>query len=402
MQLVQSLRFLAQKCGVDMGVVLLSAWIGVLSRLSGLSELTVAAQGIVYDLNVDTVEDSAHTLIRVNLSGDARTEDLLNHVKRAALESPAHLSLVCKNNATRHPLSFIWCGQKQGKSVEELKQPSPRATAIDFELELLLRDVEGQVVGALFYSPALFNPSTMERHVVYLNSMLAGMVSNAAQPIAKINIISAAERLLLLDTWNNQPIAHQEFPTMHQLFEDQVKRTPQAIAFVHQDEQITYGELNARSNSLTHQLIQLGVRPDACVAICISRSITMIVGVLAILKAGGAYYTPEFCGDIVPIVRPIPNKSIYLLDEHGSDARMYKTGDLARYLPDGNLAYMGRNDDQIKIRGFRVELGEIEARLTENALVSEAAVVARGEGSSKQLIAHIIVNQETMDGDNGR
>ncbi|KAG0195700.1 hypothetical protein BGX28_000789, partial [Mortierella sp. GBA30] len=77
-----------------------------------------------------------------------------------------------------------------------------------------------------------------------------------------------------------------------------------------------------------------------------------------------------------------------------SDARMYKTGDLARYLPDGNLVYMGRNDNQIKIRGFRVELGEIEARLAEHYLVSEAVVVALGDESYKRLVAYVTVKQE--------
>ncbi|MCE0465017.1 AMP-binding protein, partial [Pseudomonas uvaldensis] len=59
------------------------------------------------------------------------------------------------------------------------------------------------------------------------------------------------------------------------------------------------------------------------------------------------------------------------------NARMYKTGDLGRYLPDGNIEYLGRNDDQVKIRGFRIELGEIEARLAQHDAVKEAVVLAR-------------------------
>ncbi|KAG0199282.1 hypothetical protein BGX28_007424, partial [Mortierella sp. GBA30] len=80
------------------------------------------------------------------------------------------------------------------------------------------------------------------------------------------------------------------------------------------------------------------------------------------------------------------------------EARMYKTGDLARYRPDGNLVYMGRNDDQIKIRGFRIELGEIEARLVENLLVSEAVIIAVGEGIHKHLVAYIIAQQRGKEG----
>ena len=73
---------------------------------------------------------------------------------------------------------------------------------------------------------------------------------------------------------------------------------------------------------------------------------------------------------------------------------MYKTGDLARYLPDGNIVYLGRNDDQVKIRGFRIELGEIEARLRDHPSVSEAVVVALGQDNNKRLVAYVIAQRD--------
>jgi len=143
----------------------------------------------------------------------------------------------------------------------------------------------------------------------------------------------------------------------------------------------------------------------------------------------------DFNDEIVPIGRPIVNKKIYLLDEHrqpvpkgaigelfiggigvargylnqpelttkvflsdpfagDNDARMYKTGDLARYLPDGNLVYLGRNDHQVKIRGFRIELGEIEARLSDHPLVQSAVVITMGEGSDKRLVAYVVAKYD--------
>ncbi|KAI8345677.1 Alpha/Beta hydrolase protein [Mortierella sp. GBAus27b] len=74
---------------------------------------------------------------------------------------------------------------------------------------------------------------------------------------------------------------------------------------------------------------------------------------------------------------------------------MYKTGDLARYLPDGNLVFLGRNDHQVKIRGFRIELGEIEARLADHPSVDKAVVIAVGEGSDKRIVAYVVA--EPMD-----
>ncbi|MCK1705233.1 AMP-binding protein, partial [Bradyrhizobium sp. 146] len=76
---------------------------------------------------------------------------------------------------------------------------------------------------------------------------------------------------------------------IHELFEAQVAKMPDAVAVVHEDERLSYGELNARANRLAHHLIGLGVKPDQPVAICLERGVAMVVGLLAILKAGGAY-----------------------------------------------------------------------------------------------------------------
>ncbi|MCZ4093246.1 AMP-binding protein [Sinorhizobium psoraleae] len=76
---------------------------------------------------------------------------------------------------------------------------------------------------------------------------------------------------------------------MHELFEAQVREAPDRVAVVHEDEELSYGELNARANRLAHHLIGLGVKPDQPVAICLERSPAMVVGLLAILAAGGAY-----------------------------------------------------------------------------------------------------------------
>jgi len=142
-----------------------------------------------------------------------------------------------------------------------------------------------------------------------------------------------------------------------------------------------------------------------------------------------------FDGELVPIGRPIANKKIYILDQYrqpvpmgaigelyiggdglargylnrldltskaflldpfagSGDARMYKTGDLARYLPDGNIVFLGRNDHQVKIRGFRIELGEIEARLNEHPLVDKAAVITVGDESDKKLIGYVVAKPD--------
>jgi non-ribosomal peptide synthetase component F len=101
--------------------------------------------------------------------------------------------------------------------------------------------------------------------------------------------LSEGEREQVLYGWNE---TKAEFPSekcVHELFEEQVRRSPQATAIVFEKEELSYGELNARANRLAHYLRELGVRPDERVAICVERGFEMIVGLLAILKAGGAY-----------------------------------------------------------------------------------------------------------------
>src|SRR5690606_9449056 len=104
-----------------------------------------------------------------------------------------------------------------------------------------------------------------------------------------VDILSQSERDLLTQTWSD---THQDYPSefcIHHVFEQQVERTPQATALVSNDQSMTYTELNECANRLAHHLIDLGVQPESPVAICVERSLAMIVGVLAVLKAGGAY-----------------------------------------------------------------------------------------------------------------
>ena len=101
--------------------------------------------------------------------------------------------------------------------------------------------------------------------------------------------LTEAERHQLLVEWNNTQADYPRDLCIHQLFEVQVERTPEAIAVVYEDEQLSYRELNRRANQLAHYLIKCGVGSEVLVGICVERSLDMIVGLLGILKAGGAY-----------------------------------------------------------------------------------------------------------------
>ena len=107
--------------------------------------------------------------------------------------------------------------------------------------------------------------------------------------VLDLDVLPAAERHQVVEGFNATAADYPEDQLIHQLFEAQVARQPAAVALVYEDRQLSYGELNARANRLAHWLRRQGVGPDTRVAICIERSLDMVVGLLAILKAGGAY-----------------------------------------------------------------------------------------------------------------
>ena len=134
-----------------------------------------------------------------------------------------------------------------------------------------------------------FDTATITRMLGHLRTLLEGMVANPAQRLADLPMLTAAERHQLLVEWNDTSTAYPQDTCIHQWFEAQVARTPDAVAVVFEDQALTYQELNIRANQLAHHLQALGVGPEVLVGIYVERSLEMVVGLLGILKAGGAY-----------------------------------------------------------------------------------------------------------------
>ena len=162
-------------------------------------------------------------------------------------------------------------------------------TRSPFDLSLFLRERAGKYIGHIEYSTDLFNRDRIDRMASHFQTLLGAIVADPDQPIATLPILTEAERRQMLIEWNDTGADYPKNKCIHQLFEEQVERTPEAIAVKFEDQQITYRELNQRANQLAHQLMTLGIGPEKLVGVCIERSIEMVVGLLGILKAGGAY-----------------------------------------------------------------------------------------------------------------
>ena len=134
----------------------------------------------------------------------------------------------------------------------------------------------------------LFDSGTIRRYSGYLNNVLLQMVADDEQPVGRLTLLGQVERQQMLVEWNATQTEYPHNRCIHELFEAQAARHPDAVAVAQEDDQLSYGELNACANRLARRLRALGVRPMRVWVVC-ERSLNMVVGLLGILKAGGAY-----------------------------------------------------------------------------------------------------------------
>lgn len=157
-----------------------------------------------------------------------------------------------------------------------------------FDLTLTLSEEQQRLKCRLGYNSELFEAETAGRFVEQYELVLLCVAENLGVRLCDIELLSAAERQQLLVQWNQTGVDY-EHRCIHELFEEQVACHPNAVAVVGDNVELTYNELNDRANQLAHCLVAAGVGPELLVAICLERSVEMVVALLAVLKAGGAY-----------------------------------------------------------------------------------------------------------------
>ncbi|HEX8129280.1 MAG TPA: MupA/Atu3671 family FMN-dependent luciferase-like monooxygenase [Pyrinomonadaceae bacterium] len=180
-------------------------------------------------------------------------------------------------------------GARMELAGHEVESYALQERIAQFELELIMVEAEGTLSGALRYNTDLFDHATIARMAGHFQTLLESIIANPEQRLADLSLLNDAEQHQLLTTWNDTRADYLEDTAVHQYFEAQADATPDAVALVFEDEELTYRELNERANQLARHLRTLGVGAETVIGIYMQRSPLMLVAMLGVLKAGGAY-----------------------------------------------------------------------------------------------------------------
>ncbi|WP_144219864.1 non-ribosomal peptide synthetase [Flavobacterium anhuiense] len=310
-ELSESLNGLCHKQGVTLFMLMLSAFKVLLSRYSGQDDICVGtpiANRTQSDLE-GMIGFFVNTLaLRSDLEGNPSFSELLGRVKQTTLEGYDHQlvpfekvveKVVSSRDMSMTPLFQVMfeLQNKQissGNEEKELKGLTISgheysSTTAQFDLTLNVSEGNNGIALNMNYCTSLFDKATIERMLLHYQELLESIVFDVAQPVATLSMLTVAEEQQLLNVFNNTSVAYPKDKTIVDLFEEQAGKTPDAVAVVYEGEELSYRQLNERSNQLGHYLREQGVQADTLVGICLERSQEMLIGILGILKSGGAY-----------------------------------------------------------------------------------------------------------------
>jgi amino acid adenylation domain-containing protein len=340
--LAAQVRALGQRESVTLFMLLLAAFQVLLYRYTEQSDIAVGSS-IANRNHVETenlIGLLINTLVlRTDLSGEPTFLELLSRVREVTLGAYAHQDLPLEQlleelrgewATSRAPL-FQVAFQLQNFSLPSMKLAGLTLSPLEvlsetakFDLSMSMMETADGLTGTLEYSTDLFDAETIRRMLDHFRTLLENIVAGPEQRISEFSLIGEDERRQLLVQSNYSETDHSRGECLHELFAQQALRTPDAVALVFEEQQVSYRELNGRANQLAHYLRGLGVGPETLVGICVERSIEMVLGLLGILKAGGAY---------VPLDPAYPSERLaYMLSDTGLTVLLTQ-GELLETLP---------------------------------------------------------------------
>jgi amino acid adenylation domain-containing protein len=245
-------------------------------------------------------------MLRTDLSGDPTFIEALRRAHNVALDAFDHQNLPFERvvdiaqpgrDLSQMPLlqvMFVYNTVEKPREEELQLQGLGETLAIDnlstkFDLTFAIEPYDGTYRVGFEYSTDLFDTATIERMAGHWESLLSGVAADPHTPIGSLPLLGPDERRRIVVDWNATETPFPRESCLHELFDEQAARTPDAIAARDQQGELTYAELRERANRLAHHLRRLGAGPDVPVAICAGKSVDVAVGLLGIVKAGSAY-----------------------------------------------------------------------------------------------------------------
>ncbi|MEK5109515.1 non-ribosomal peptide synthase/polyketide synthase [Cytobacillus sp. FSL K6-0129] len=307
-EVTEKLREIAKKHNVTMYMLLFAAYNTLLYKYTGQEEIVVGTPiaGRTHADMEKIVGMFVNTLaLKMNPRGDMAFSEFLAQVKSQTLEAYQHQDyqfeelveqLDVERDMSRHPLfdtmfNFETIDSQALSMADLIVEPYTYESLITkFDLTLGITETNDGLMGAIEFSQKLFKRETIERWKTHFIELLTQLsVNGEDQRIADIGVLTQSERKQILEEFNDTQVDYRKDLTIQALFEEQVEKTPNKVAVVVGNQEMTYNELNARSNQLAHTLRDRGVKPDDVVAIMVERSFEMIVSIMGVLKAGAAY-----------------------------------------------------------------------------------------------------------------
>lgn len=305
--LSRSLKDLGRREGVTLFMTLLAAFKTLLFRYTGQEQITVGSP--IANRNRLETEGLIGCFInplalRTELTAALTFQDLLRRVREVALGAYAHQDLPFEKlvaelqperDLSRTPLfqaMLIW--QNAPLSIPEIPGLSLQPLEVDshksvFDLTLTMWEASHEIHGLMEYNAGLFDSATIQGLLGHYATLLEGIAADPEQQLCRLPLMTEPELRQQLTEWKGTRTEGMAAVCIHQLFEEQVERTPDAVAVTLAGRQLTYRELNQRANQLAHYLRKQGVGPEVLVGLMMERSVEMVIGMLGILKAGGAY-----------------------------------------------------------------------------------------------------------------
>ena len=341
-ELTTALKRISQANQATLYMTLLAGFGVLLSRYSGQDDIVVGSP--IANRQEEQLEEMigffVNTLVmRVRVRPSMSFEELLGEVRRTALEAYQHQDVPFErlveelspqrslNTAPIFQVVFALqnapraASRMKGLQVEAIRGEEPRVRT---DLEVHAWEEGGRIELYWLYNRDLFDRWRMEQMAGHYERVLEAVVANPVQVIGSLELLSSEERRQILEEWND---TKREVPvaTLPVLFEEQVERTPGAVAVVYEEQSLTYRELNERANQLAHYLMERRIGPEDLVALAVPRSLEMVVALLGILKAGAAY---------LPLDPEYPEERLRFMVEDARPVCVITTSEVKLHVPE--------------------------------------------------------------------